>query len=341
MARTERHQLMEEIEKLRGSRVLVYFAGDRKGLETQIAADIFPFFLEHLAQMGFQEKIDLYIYSTGGITIAGYGLVNLIKEFCKSFNVIIPFKALSCATLIALGADEIVMTKMGLLSPIDPSIVSPLGPQVPVPGQPGSAQVVPLSVEDVVSYLDLAGKYFGSDEDKALIARAFERLSQAVHPLALGAVNRIREQIGFLATTLLSGHIEDKKRVNKIVETLIRGRFSHDYLIGRKEAKDTIDLPVTDSLPPELEEKIVKLYSEYDSILQLSVPYNLETVLGGAEVNTVTLNRAIIESDNLTHVFRTVREVKKITMNLPNVPMPVVGYQERMISERWVKDDTI
>ena len=91
MQRTERHQLIKEIEELRGSRVLVYIAGDRKGLETKIAADIFPFFLEHLAQMGFQEKLDLYIYSTGGITMAGYGLVNLMKEFCKSFNVIIPF----------------------------------------------------------------------------------------------------------------------------------------------------------------------------------------------------------------------------------------------------------
>jgi len=341
MPRSERHQLIEEIEKMRGSKVLVYVAGDRRGLETKIATDIFPFFLEHLAPMGFQEKIDLYLYSTGGITMAGYGLVNLIKEFCKSFNVIIPFKALSCATLIALGADEIVMTKMGQLSPIDPSISSPLGPQVPIPGQPGAAQVVPLNVEDVSSYLEMAAKYMGSDEDKALIARVFERLSQSVHPLALGAVNRVREQIGFLATTLLSGHIADKEVVNRIVETLIRGRFSHDYLIGRKEAKEIIELPVIDNMPQELEEKVVRLYSEYDSILQLSVPYHQEIVLAGAEVNTGTLNRAIIESDNLTHVFRTVREVKRITMTPPTVPMPMIGYEERMISERWVKDDNI
>jgi len=341
MQRNERHQLIEEIEKLRGSRVLVYIAGDRRGLETKIAADIFPFVLEHLTRMGFQEKVDLYLYSTGGITMAGYGLVNLVKEFCRSFNVIVPFKALSCATLIALGADEIVMTKMGQLSPIDPSINSPLGPQVPIPGQPVAAQVIPLNVEDVMSYLELAAKSLGPDEDKALMARVFERLSQSVHPLALGAVNRVREQIGFLATTLLSSHIEDKERVNKIVETLIRGRFSHDYLIGRKEAKEVIDLPIVDSMDPRLEDKILKLYSEYDSILQLSVPYHPEMVLAGAEVNTGTLNRAIIESDNLTHVFRTVREVKRITVTPPTVPMPVVGYEERMISERWVKDDNI
>ena len=340
MQRAERHQLIKEIEKLRGSRVLVYIAGDRQGLETRIAADIFPFFLSHLAQMGPQEKIDLYIYSTGGATIAGYGLVNLIKEFCKSFNVIVPFKAMSCATLIATGADEIVMTKMGQLSPIDPSLTSPLGPVVSVPGQPGAAQVVPLNVEDVMSYLDLAKKYAGSDEDKTLMARIFEKLSDAVNPLALGAVNRVREQIGFLATTLLSGHIKDKDTVDKIVETLIRGRFSHDYLIGRKEAREVIHLPIVDPVDPVLEDKIVQLYSEYDNLLQLSVPYHPEIVLAGNETNSADLNRAIIESNGLTHVFRTNREVTRITLSPPIVPSPVVAYQERIISERWVKDDS-
>jgi hypothetical protein len=340
MQRNDRIQLIRDIEKLRGSRVVVYVAGDRRGLETQIAADIFPFFLEHLARMGPQEKIDLYLYSTGGITMAGYGMVNLMKEFCKSFNVIVPFKAFSCATLVALGADEIVMTKMAQLSPIDPSIQSPLGPQVPIPGQPGATQVVPLSVEDAMSFLDLAKKYVGSDEDNTLMAKMFEKLSDSVHPLALGAVNRVREQIGFLASTLLSTHIGDKKRVDKIVETLIRGRFSHDYLISRKEAKNVIQLPVGD-VSTDLEEKIVSLYSEYNALLQLSVPYHPEIVLAGNEKNTGTFTRAIIESTDLTHVFRTVREVKRITVAPPLVPSPMVSYVEQMISEGWFKDESL
>jgi len=35
---------------------------------------------------------------------------------------------------MALGADNILMTKMGQLSPIDPSIDSPLAPTAPIPG---------------------------------------------------------------------------------------------------------------------------------------------------------------------------------------------------------------
>lgn len=340
MGRNERLQLMQELENERGSRVLVYITGDRRGLETKISADIFPFILEHLTRMGFQEKIDLYLYSTGGITMAGYGLVNLIREFCDSFNVIVPFKALSCATLIALGADEIIMTKMGQLSPIDPSVSSPFNPQVSIPGPPGATQVPPLNVEDVIGYLDFASKHLGLDEDKSLMARVFDRLSQEVHPLAIGAVGRRREQISFLAGTLLSSHIEDEDRVNRIVETLIRGRFSHDYLISRKEAKEVLELPIPD-VPSELAEKIVGLYSAYDSILQLSVPYHPEIVLGGAEVNTGVFNRALIESDNLTHVFRTTKEVKRITVTPPTVPTPTVGYQERIIGQGWEKDNSI
>lgn len=340
MGRAERLELIRGIEEERNSRVLVYITGDRRGLETKIATDSFPFCLNHLSQMGQQKRIDLYLYSTGGITMAGYALANLIREFCESFNVIIPFKALSCATLITLGADEIVMTKMGQLSPIDPSVNSPLGPRVPLPSPPGASKIVPLNVEDVISYLDLAREKLGLDEDKDLVTRVFDRLSQSVHPLALGSVSRTREQIGFLAKTLLASHIRDEKRIEEIVETLIRGRFSHDYLIGRKEAKEVMGLPVVD-VSADLDKLIIKLYQEYDAILQLSVPFHPEAILGENEVATSVFNRAIIESDNLTHVFRTIKEIKRVSITPPMLPAPTIGYQERILSESWVLDNNI
>ena len=109
MGRAERMNLIGQIEKMTDSRVLVLMLGDRRGLETRIAPDVKPFCQEHLMRMGHQKKISLYIYSTGGITIAGYALANLLREFSDSYDVIIPFKAWSCATLIALGADNIIM----------------------------------------------------------------------------------------------------------------------------------------------------------------------------------------------------------------------------------------
>lgn len=46
MERNERLQLIRQIENQRSSRIVVYITGDRRGLETKIATDVFPFFLE-------------------------------------------------------------------------------------------------------------------------------------------------------------------------------------------------------------------------------------------------------------------------------------------------------
>jgi len=228
---------------------------------------------------------------------------------------------------------------MGQLSPIDPSVESPLGPTIPMPGQPGVVRTVPVNVEDAISYLDLAKREAGLKEDGSL-AKVFERLSTSVHPLTLGAVNRVREQIGFLAKTLLTYHIEDQEKIRKIVNIITRERFSHDYLIGRREAKEVLGLNIIDVLPT-LDEQIVRLYREYDSLLSISTPYHPEVFLAGRESAVGDFNRAIIESVDFTHVYRTTKEVRRVEIAQPGIPVPVVGYQERILSEGWVSDDTI
>jgi len=340
MTRIERMQLLEQMEKMSGSRILVLILGDRRGLETKIASDVLPFCLEHLTRMGHQTKVSLYIYSTGGITMAGYALANLLREFSGSYDVMIPFKALSCSTLVALGADNIIMTRMGQLSPIDPSVSSPLGPLAPIPGAPGrQARGVPVNVEDVINYLVLARRELGI-EDEELLARLYDRISQNVHPLVLGSVYRSREQIGFLAQMLLERHMKDEGRISKIIKILTRGRFSHDYLISRKEAKEILELPVID-VDSKLDEAILRLYNQYDDLLQLSVPYHPEQILKGQDKVTGSLDRAIVETIGLTHVFRSKREVSRFELKPPAVPIPQPGYVERNLGEAWVTDNSI
>lgn len=337
LGKKERVELIRKLERERdGSRVIVYITGDRMNLGTKIAMDAFPFFIQHLSKMGMQEKIDLYLYSTGGITIAGYALVNTIREFCDQFRVIIPFKALSCATLIALGADEIIMTRMGNLSPIDPSVQHPLGPQAPVPGPVSGSQIVQVNVEDVVSYLEMAKTQLKLCDEESLV-RVFERLAQSVHPLALGSVNRIREQIDFLARKLLSYHMKDERQIDDIVKAVIQGRYSHDYLIGRREAKEVLRLPIKDT-SNDVEKTVLALYKEYDELLELSKPYHPESLLDGKESGKGTFTRAVIESADMTHLFKTTKEVRKVQLLPPAVPTPTDVYMERIESESWVED---
>jgi hypothetical protein len=280
------------------------------------------------------------MYSTGGITMASYALANLLREFSESYDVIIPFKALSCFTLVALGANNIIMTRMGQLSPIDPSVSSPLGPFAPIPGGPGQqVRIVPVNVEDVVNYLDLARKELGI-KDEELLVRLYDRISQNVHPLVLGSVYRSREQIGFLARMLLERHMKDPEEIRKIIEVMTRGRFSHDYLIGRKEAKEILKLPVID-IDTKLDEAIVKLYDQYDDLLQLSVPYHPEQILKDQPKAIGSLDRAIVETKDLTQVFRSKREVSRVELLPPAVPVSQVVYAERDLGEAWIADNSI
>jgi len=331
-------RLIRKIETIRDSRVIVYYTGDRRHQETRIASEIHPFFFEHLQRIKEVAEIDLFLYSPGGITMAGFGLVNLIRAFCKEFNVIIPFRALSCATLISLGANQVVMTKNAMLSPIDPSVQHPLAPTVDLGQGP---KLVPVNVEDAVSFINLAKEEAGLKDDASL-SKVFERLSTEVHPLTLGAVARSREQIGFLAQSLLEYHMDNKDRIQKIVKTLTRERFSHDYLISRREAKETLDLNIVDAEQnEELNKTILALHNQYDDLLNLRIPYHPELYLGQNNQAMVQLDRGILESRNLTHVYRSRFQVQRIHVTIPPSPVPTTAHQTNLLGESWVLDNSI
>ena len=80
-------------------------------MEAQIAPDVLEYFSEQLDKIGKTNKISLMLYTRDGDTMAAYSLVNLVRQFCTEFEVIIPSKARSSGTIISLGADHIMMTK--------------------------------------------------------------------------------------------------------------------------------------------------------------------------------------------------------------------------------------
>ena len=342
MARDERKNLMQQIESERGAKLFCFITGDRRHHETKIAMDIFPFLYEHLLAFGHVNAIDLFLYTAGGDTIAGWGLVNLLREFCNKLSVIIPFRALSCGTLIALGTDEIVMGRGGQLSPLDPSVSSPYNP--PAPGQQlaGRLSLLPVSVEDMMAYLRLA-RDEGRLQGEEAIANIIQVLSNKVHPLSLGAAYRAREQGGRLARRLMEQHEKDKTKIARVVEFLTKALPSHNYLIGKREAQKVIGLPVVD-VSVDIEGLVWELYREYEQWFELRTPYNPETVLGANQVVTESFPRAALESVKegklRSHVFTTNKELKRVQSTQPGIPIPMIGVQERIISEGWIEDYT-
>ncbi|MDP3025848.1 MAG: serine protease [candidate division Zixibacteria bacterium] len=337
MSRQDRLRLIAELESKRNSKILTYITGDRRGLETKIATDVFSIIYEHLKHIGRCNAIDLFLYSTGGMTMAGWGLVNLIREFCDKFSVIIPFKAHSCATLITLGANEIIMSELGQLSPIDPSVTSPYNPPAPGTQPMGPPQLLPVPVEDVIGYLDLAKKEMELKKDSSK-ATAFGYLSNNVHPLALGSVYRAREQIKMLAQKLLSFHISkhQKNKINHIVSQVTKELYSHDYIIGRREAKEIIKLNIID-VDSDTATAIWNLYKEYENLLDLNTPYSPDVWLGPDESKTATFHRAVIESTERADTFITEKELRRAEVLQPGMPIPIKFVQERILKEEWAK----
>ena len=86
--------------------------------------------------------------------LAPIRIVKLIRNHCDEFEILVPYKAHSAGTLICMGADTIVMGKLGELTPVDPTTDHPFNPQNPSNPQ----QRLPVSVEDLNSYLLFAKK---------------------------------------------------------------------------------------------------------------------------------------------------------------------------------------
>lgn len=295
---SERTRIYRRLEQERGSKVLAYITGDRDGLETTMAADVHDLFTHHLDAIGDCEKLSLVLYTRGGDTLSAWSLANLLRSFCKYLEVIIPARCLSAGTLLSLSADKLVMTKQATLGPIDPSVNTPLNPELP--GRQPAARM-PVSVEDVNAFLEQARESLGKDS----MVQAFDRLAKTVHPLVLGQAYRVRAQIRMLGERLLSSHLDDRKTINAILDFLCSESGSHDYTINRKEARERLGLPI-ENPSKGLYGIIQNLYEDIVADLELAMPYNINAVFGDAQQCTYSFRRALIESvEGGSHVFTT------------------------------------
>ncbi|MFN9812541.1 MAG: SDH family Clp fold serine proteinase [Deltaproteobacteria bacterium] len=270
-----RRALYDQIEKTRGSRVISYITGDRPGLEIQIHPEIVDHFVHHLDLIGVTPKISLVLHTRGGNTLAAWSLVNLIRQFCDDFEVIVPAKAQSAGTLIAMGANAIVMTKQATLGPIDPSITGPLNPTLATPGGP---QRVPVSVEAINGFLEFAKEGLGTGAAHHELGALMGELTRQVHPLVLGSAFRARAQIRMLGRRLLQRHMTDNATIDKLLAFLCSESGSHDYTIFRREARDELGLNI---IKPTVDEYLVlkALYDQVSAELQLGDPYDPNVLL--------------------------------------------------------------
>jgi hypothetical protein len=246
-----RKSVMKEIEELRGGRRLVALCNfDRAENPTNLGTNVLfaedlkePLFRVLKETMGPKEGLDIFLYSRGGSTNAVWPIASLIREFDIAFEVIIPFRAHSSGTLLALAAKRLVMGPLSELSPIDPTTGNHFNPI----DETNPSNRLGISVEDVSAYIELIKSMLnikGDDlttEQGALIQPHLGRLTEKVHPLALGNVHRTLMQIKVLAKALMKQNYGEGVATEEMIHHLTTKFYSHYHMINREEAVDDPD----------------------------------------------------------------------------------------------------
>ena len=303
-------QIIANLEKARNSKVLVYITGDRKvasgpadALATGVALDVLPLFKNILTCNKKTKKITLVLYTNGGHLNTPWPLVNLIREYCDFFEVIVLERALSAGTLISLGADRIVMSPYSFLSPIDPAANI----------QNENSQKKKFEIEDIIGYIDFVKEKIGITEQQAL-CEIMKDLTKEITPTMLGSFNRTHSLVRRIAKELLSLHKEpiSERQSKEIIENLVQKLFSHDHLISRQEAK-RIGFDALIEYPDENTEKILtNLLKNYTKLLELENDFNPVLEVGKAEKKEINLVRAVVHSYKIKYDFKTKCLAQKI-----------------------------
>ncbi|MCZ7564777.1 MAG: hypothetical protein M5U08_14145 [Burkholderiales bacterium] len=303
-----------------------------------MADDAIRVFFDHLLRLSKRpvEKLDIFLCSNGGSATVPWRLVSLFREYAKSFSVIVPYRAYSAATMLALGADEIVMHPFGELGPIDPTVSNEFNPQ-----EQGTGRRLGISVEDVKAYVTFIKSTVGITHEDELI-EAIKILADKVHPLALGNVERFLSQSRMMGRKIMRTHMAEAEEhtINDIIENLASKLYFHGHPINRREAKEELRLKVRDDLEAELETAIWDLYLLYEQEFRNRESFNPAGDLANARaqnppgtpaVMEYELLHAMVESAQLSNWFTTRRRFSEVA--IPPHPLPQI--KEDLLAQGW------
>ncbi|HEX6700308.1 MAG TPA: hypothetical protein VF101_06205 [Gaiellaceae bacterium] len=316
MPREDRKALIQQIEEVRDSRVLVYVTGDRAPAAAQIGDDAVRPMYSHLREIGQVKKLDLFIYSRGGAIDVPWRVVTALRQTSDEWNILVPFRANSAATLIALGADTIVLGRQGELGPIDP--IMTIQRMVPQPGGGEALVQEQMSVEDIMAYTKFIHERAGLSDQEAL-STALSKLTDRLDAVGLGNVYRTHLHIRDVALRMLQSHTKpaSERTMAAIIETLAERVYAHGHAIGLTEAK-AIGLPV-EPASDELDDLMWKLLDQYESDMKLLQPLDPFTTVGASDLYSEDSVIAMIESSWAVHEHAGAIEVRARRQPTPNL----------------------
>jgi ClpP class serine protease len=159
--------------------------------------------------------VDLVLHTPGGLVLAATQIARAIHDRKGKVTVFVPHYAMSGGTLIALAADEIVMSQHAVLGPVDPQL-----------GQYPAASLIKAVARKPIAEVD----------DQTLI----------LADVAEKAIIQIRESTRELLTRSVAS---DKAK--EVADLLSTGTWTHDFPITFEVAKG-LGLKVSSDMPAEI-----------------------------------------------------------------------------------------
>jgi hypothetical protein len=215
-------------------------------------------FYQMLERTGKRNRLYIFLKSNGGNGQASLRIVSLLRMYCQELVALIPLECASAATMIALGADKIVMGPMAYLTAVDTSITHKLSPL------DRDNNRVSVSLDALNRVIKL-----WRDEKDTSEGNPYQSLFQHIHPLVIGDADRSNSLSVKLSRDILSFHIEDEASIEKISHALNSWYPSHDYPIIAREAR-AVGLNAVD-MDPKIHDLLLDLNEVYSEMGQTAI----------------------------------------------------------------------
>lgn len=245
MLETKRLQIMDQIERKRGTRVIAMIHRQEcisfLGIPVARYVDIDDSeqVLRAIRMTPPDVPIDFILHTPGGLALAAEQIARALKRHPAKVTVFVPHYALSGGTLIALAADEIVMDENAVLGPLDPQL-----------GEYPAASILKAVREKEKKDLD----------DRTLI----------LADVAEKALRQVREFVFDLIKDKLG-----EERAKEVASMLTEGRWTHDYPLTFEQLKE-MGFNVSTDMPAEIY-SLMELYPQplqrRPSVQYIPVPY--------------------------------------------------------------------
>jgi len=221
----------QRIAELRGRPLLYLLYPYASMLETPHGITVYNLFRDHPREI---EDLDVLVHSRGGDIHEAYDITKLCQSYSNGdVTLFVPLEAMSATTLLALGVDEVVLSEIGKVGPLDPQVL-----------HPENGRYMPVqSVTDVPKILEEALNTHTREIQPEVKGEAIIKpIAEQVDPYYLTGNDEKSQLAKQYGERLLRRRGITGETVDRCLETLVSEYPAHAFSIDYHEIQTNPDL---------------------------------------------------------------------------------------------------